>query len=87
MVSGSYDTTIKVWDLKDGECLKTLHGHQGPVLCMQFDQRHLITGGGDSLIKVEHNESFSHARKSETDRNNYIIMSARNEVFNAFYIY
>ena len=27
LVSGSYDRTIKVWDITNGICHKTLHGH------------------------------------------------------------
>jgi len=31
MVSGSHDSTIKVWDYKDGKCFKVLQGHAGAV--------------------------------------------------------
>ena len=27
LVSGSYDETIKVWDMTSGSCLSTLAGH------------------------------------------------------------
>ena len=27
LVSGSDDSSIKIWDLSSGECLKTLNGH------------------------------------------------------------
>ena len=27
VVSGSYDNTLKVWDLVSGRCLQTLSGH------------------------------------------------------------
>jgi WD40 repeat protein len=31
VVSGSYDRTLRVWDLATGETIKTLLGHSGPV--------------------------------------------------------
>jgi WD40 repeat protein len=35
VVSGSYDTTLKVWELNTGACLNTLRGHSGAVLAVQ----------------------------------------------------
>ena len=29
VVSGSYDKTLKVWDVATGECVATLEGHSG----------------------------------------------------------
>ena len=31
VVSGSFDTTLKVWDIETGECMATLEGHSGIV--------------------------------------------------------
>ena len=42
--------TVKVWDTKSGECRKTLNGHFGSVLCLQFDKDRLLTGSSDSSI-------------------------------------
>ena len=35
VVSGSYDNTLKVWDVNDGEweCVATLEGHSRDVRC------------------------------------------------------
>ena len=33
VVSGSWDNTLKVWDVATGECLATLEGHSDRVRC------------------------------------------------------
>lgn len=42
----------KVWDLPDGNCKLTLYGHQAAVTCVQFDERRIISGALDRLIKI-----------------------------------
>ncbi|EFW17603.1 hypothetical protein D8B26_000286 [Coccidioides posadasii str. Silveira] len=52
LATGSYDTTIKIWDTDTGEELRTLHGHQSGIRCLQFDDTKLISGSLDRTIKV-----------------------------------
>lgn len=52
LMTGSYDSTIKIWRVDTGECLRTLTGHQKGVKSLVFDSQKLITGGLDSTIKV-----------------------------------
>lgn len=52
VVSGSYDRTIKIWDLPSGGLRSTLQGHNDAVLCLQFDEQKLISGSADTSIKV-----------------------------------
>jgi len=33
VVSASFDKTLKVWNVKTGECVKTLQGHSSFVRC------------------------------------------------------
>ena len=33
------------------ECLQTLQGHTGSVLCLQYDERVVVTGSSDSTIR------------------------------------
>ncbi|KAG0192231.1 hypothetical protein DFQ28_009805 [Apophysomyces sp. BC1034] len=50
IVSGSRDRSIKVWDMRTGECRKTLIGHTASVLCLQFDDEYIVSGSSDSTI-------------------------------------
>jgi F-box/WD-40 domain protein MET30 len=52
LMTGSYDATVKIWDMETGEELRTLRGHTAGVRCLQFDDTKLITGSLDRTIKV-----------------------------------
>merc|ERR1711911_219440 len=58
VVSGSYDNTLKIWDIKTGECSHTLRGHTDHVVCLQFSGVHLVSGSADRTIKVNFMEHF-----------------------------
>ena len=34
LISGSYDKTIKIWNLTSGRCINTLEEHTSSVLCL-----------------------------------------------------
>jgi hypothetical protein len=38
IVSGSFDETVKLWDVKTGKCLKTLPAHTDPVTAVNFNR-------------------------------------------------
>ncbi|KAI8376045.1 WD40-repeat-containing domain protein [Radiomyces spectabilis] len=50
IVSGSRDHTIKIWDMRTGECRKTLYAHTRSVLCLQYDDEFLFSGSSDTTI-------------------------------------
>jgi len=53
LISGSWDDTVKVWNLTDGTELKTLFGHEDSVLCVALNTRgDLIASAGwdDTII-------------------------------------
>ncbi|KKK12571.1 sulfur metabolite repression control protein [Aspergillus rambellii] len=52
LATGSYDTTIKIWDTETGEELRTLRGHESGIRCLQFDDTKLISGSMDRTVKV-----------------------------------
>jgi F-box/WD-40 domain protein MET30 len=52
LATGSYDTTIKIWDIETGEVLRTLRGHTSAVRTLQFDDSKLISGSFDKTIKI-----------------------------------
>ena len=52
LITGSYDATVKVWDIKTGQEIRTLTGHTAGIRCLQFDDSKLITGSLDKTMKV-----------------------------------
>ncbi len=52
LATGSYDATIKIWDVDSGEEIRTLRGHDSGVRCLQFDDTKLISGSMDRSLKV-----------------------------------
>ena len=47
LVSGSNDKSIKIWDLENKSCVKTLIGHSGNVISfLEHSSGKLISGGG-----------------------------------------
>lgn len=45
LMSGSWDRTVRVWNLETGECLGVLRGHERGIRALQFDANKLITVG------------------------------------------
>ena len=52
LATGSYDATIKIWDIESGKEIRTLAGHTSGVRCLQFDDSKLISGSIDNTLKV-----------------------------------
>ncbi|CAH7672254.1 WD40-repeat-containing domain protein [Phakopsora pachyrhizi] len=52
LITGSWDKSIKVWDLERLELVKSLVGHTRGVRCLQFDSYKLISGGMDRMLKI-----------------------------------
>ncbi|KAI9706487.1 MAG: hypothetical protein M1836_003493 [Candelina mexicana] len=52
LATGSYDATIKIWDIDSGEEVRTLRGHGSGIRCLQFDDTKLISGSMDRSLKV-----------------------------------
>jgi F-box/WD-40 domain protein MET30 len=52
LATGSYDSTIKIWDIDTGEEIKTLRGHTSGIRALQFDDTKLISGSLDKTVKV-----------------------------------
>jgi hypothetical protein len=54
VISGSYDNTIKLWDLSTGEEIYTLLGHKSTVysVAMSPDRKTVISGSDDGTIKL-----------------------------------
>ncbi|CAK7263939.1 SCF ubiquitin ligase complex subunit cdc4 [Sporothrix epigloea] len=54
LVSGSYDSTVRVWRISTGESLHVLHGHSQRVYSVVLDvkRNRCISGSMDSLVKI-----------------------------------
>ena len=52
LATGSYDSTIKIWNIDTTECIRTLRGHTKGIRALQFDDTKLISGSLDNKIKV-----------------------------------
>ncbi|KAJ5756223.1 hypothetical protein N7533_005766 [Penicillium manginii] len=52
VVTASGDRMIKVWNIRNGACLKTLMGHEKGIACVQFDSRRIISGSNDNTVRI-----------------------------------
>ena len=53
LVTGSGDTTVKIWDLTSTDCRVTLRGHSATVMTVQYDGGvKIVSGSYDQTIKL-----------------------------------
>ena len=54
LASGSFDTSIRLWNVQTGQCLNVLQGHTEAVFAIRFspDDRTLASGSLDETIKL-----------------------------------
>lgn len=54
VASGSFDESIKIWDLIQGTCHRTIPAHSDPVSCLNFssDGTLLVSASFDGLIRI-----------------------------------
>ena len=54
IVSGSEDTTLKVWDAGSGRETWSFKGYGGPVTSVAFspDGKRIVSGHSDTLIRI-----------------------------------
>jgi len=51
-ISGSRDTTLRIWDIEKGVCLNILVGHQASVRCLEIWGDLVVSGSYDTTAKV-----------------------------------
>ncbi|KAI8323072.1 WD40 repeat-like protein [Martensiomyces pterosporus] len=59
LITGSLDSTMRVWDIETGECLDTVFGHVEGIWSMAFDSLRIVSGSNDGTVKVW--DTCSHA--------------------------
>jgi WD40 repeat protein len=53
LISASNDTTVKIWNLINGKCLKTIEAHKRFITCScLYQDFKLITSASDFLVKI-----------------------------------
>jgi len=52
LISGSYDHTIRVWNMDTGAQIRCMRGHTRAIRALQFDEFKLITGSMDQTLRV-----------------------------------
>lgn len=52
LISGSYDMTVKSWDLAQARCKKTLHHARGSILSLSCNERYLAACSIDLAVRL-----------------------------------
>ena len=53
VITGSQDQTVRMWDVRSGECIQILKGHTGCVNCVHLHSSgYLLTGSGDHRVRI-----------------------------------
>jgi COMPASS component SWD3 len=53
-VSGSFDESVRLWDVKQGRCIRSMPAHSDPVTAVQFnrDGTLIVSGSYDGLCRI-----------------------------------
>nr|XP_033816684.1 CMT1A duplicated region transcript 1 protein [Geotrypetes seraphini] len=52
VLSGSFDLSIRYWNLHTGACVKIFYGHTGTITCLDLHMDKLVSGAKDCKVKV-----------------------------------
>ncbi|CAH8847239.1 unnamed protein product [Trichobilharzia szidati] len=52
VVTGSRDTTLRLWNVLTGECVQEFRGHRGAIRCVQFTGDQIVSGSYDCTIRL-----------------------------------
>ncbi|XP_016041971.2 F-box and WD repeat domain containing protein 10B isoform X2 [Erinaceus europaeus] len=74
LLSGSYDLSIRYWDLRSGACMRIFNGHQGTITCMDLYKNMLVSGSKDCQVKEWDLET---GKCLKTFKHNYPILATK----------
>ncbi len=52
LATGSYDATIRLWDIESGAVIRELRGHTRGIRAIQFDEKILVSGSLDGTVRI-----------------------------------
>ena len=54
VITGSYDQTVRMWDVRSGECTQILKGHTAGVTCVHLHRKlgYLLTGSYYGFVRI-----------------------------------
>ena len=54
VITGSVDKTVRMWDIRSGECSQILQGHIDTVCCVHLHRKsgYLLTGSADHTVRI-----------------------------------
>lgn len=66
-VSGSFDGSVRLWDVETGKEIRQFEGHSKPVECVAYspDGRHVLSGSQDSLMILWNVDTGREVRRFE----------------------
>jgi WD40 repeat protein len=67
VVTSSRDTTARVWDVSNGECIQVLAGHNAPIRVATYspDGCYIVTAGDDQVVHIWNGQTYQLHRKLE----------------------
>jgi WD40 repeat protein len=74
LFTGSYDKTIKLWDIKSGQCISTMRNHSSWVSSIQYDPLFdkLISGSWDCTIRLWNMKTLQNSLTLNSQNGNFI---------------
>jgi WD40 repeat protein len=74
LFTGSYDKTIKLWDIKSGNCLSTMRNHTSWVSSIQYDPAYdfLLSGSWDCTIRLWNMKTMHNTLTLNSQPGNFI---------------
>ncbi|XP_061472463.1 F-box and WD repeat domain containing protein 10B [Rhineura floridana] len=52
LLSGSYDLSIRMWNIFTGSCVKIFNGHSGSITCLDLYKNKFVSGSKDCTAKM-----------------------------------
>lgn len=74
LFTGSYDKTIKLWDIKSGHCISTMRNHNSWVSSIQYDPIYdvLISGSWDCTIRLWNMKLLQNSLTLNSQNGNFV---------------